>query len=101
MEQTVDVKILSYKSPQRYAVWRTLMAAQSELRKTIPGFAMRITEIKELGEMEKYTAVVILPSLLVDDQLVCIGRFPKKEEAAGWLREATARRKAGQVSGSP
>ncbi len=91
-EPAIQIKILSYKSPQRYAVRRTLMAAQNELRKTVPDFKATITEIKDLREMEKFTAVVILPSLMVDDKLVCIGRFPKKAEVIGWLREALQKR---------
>lgn len=84
----VNVKILSYKSPQRYAVNRTLQAARNELRKTYPNFELAITEVKELDEMLKTTQVVILPSLVVNDKLVCIGRFPKKEEVIRWLQEA-------------
>ena len=82
----INVKILSYKSPQRYVVKRTLMAAKSELRKIYPELEIAVTEVKELSEMEKYTAVVILPSLVVDEKLVCIGRFPKKEEVISWLQ---------------
>jgi hypothetical protein len=84
----INVKILSYKSPQRFAVRRTLFAAQNELRKTHPELEIVITEVKELTEMEKYTAVVIMPSLLVNEKLVCVGRFPHKNEVTGWLREA-------------
>jgi hypothetical protein len=84
----VQIKILSYKSPQRYAVKRTLMAAQAELQKMYPDFAICMTEIKELSEMEKYTAVVILPSLVVNEKLVCVGRFPKKDEVIAWLHDA-------------
>jgi len=42
--------------------------------------SLSITEVKELSEMEKHTAVLILPSLVVRDKLVCVGRFPKKDE---------------------
>jgi hypothetical protein len=84
----IDVKILSYKSPQRFAVKRTLSAAQNELRKTHPDIEIAIIEVKELSEMEKYTAVVILPSLIVNEKLVCVGRFPHKDEVTGWLQEA-------------
>ncbi len=86
----IQIKILSYKSPQRYAVKRTLMAAQNELRRSVPHLEIDITEVKDLSEMEKYTQVVILPSLVVNDRLVCIGRFPKKDEVVSWLREAVA-----------
>lgn len=64
------------------------MAAQNELRKTRPDIEVAVTEVKELFEMEKYTAVVILPSLAVNGKLVCVGRFPNKDEIVGWLQEA-------------
>jgi len=84
----INVKILSYKSPQRYAVKRTLIAAHNELLKTHPDIEIALTEVKELSEMEMYTAVVILPSLVVNGKLVCVGCFPKKDELVGWLRDA-------------
>ncbi len=85
---TVEVKILSYKRPQRYAVRRTLLAAEDELRDIYPDLEIAVSDVKELSEIEKYTAVVILPSLVVDEKLVCVGRFPKKAEVVGWLRLA-------------
>ena len=82
----INIKILSYKSPQRYAVRQTLLAARNELRKTYPDLELSITEVKELEEMEKYTYVVPYPSLVINEKLVCIGRFPKKDEVIGWLK---------------
>ena len=64
------------------------MAAQNELRKTYPELKIDISEVKELVEMEKYTAVVILPSLVVNEKLVCEGRFPSKQEVRIWLKNA-------------
>lgn len=84
----INVKILSYKNHQRYVVKRTLMTAQNELRKTCPDLEIAITEVKELSEIEKITQVVILPSLVVNEHLVCVGRFPHKDEIIGWLQEA-------------
>ena len=83
----IDVKILSYKSPQRYAVKRTLVAAESELRNTYAGLQISVFEVKEVPEMENYTAVLILPSLVVNEKLVCVGRFPKKDEIIGWIKQ--------------
>ena len=83
----IEIKILSYKSPQRYAVRQTLIGARNELRKTHPNLEISISEIKNLAEMEEYTDVVIYPSLVINDQLVCIGRFPKKDEVIGWLQQ--------------
>ena len=84
----INVKILSYKSPQRYAVKRTLMTAQSALQKISPELEVVVTEVKTVFEMEEYTPVLILPSLVVNEKLVCVGRFPKKEEVIRWLQEA-------------
>jgi hypothetical protein len=84
----IHIKILSYKSPQRYAVKQALRAAQYELQKTHPELEITVEEVKALEEMEKYTAVVILPSLVVNEKLVCVGRFPKKDEVVCWLQEA-------------
>jgi hypothetical protein len=84
----IEIKILSYKSPQRYAVRQTLLGARNELRKTHPNVEISISEVKILAEMEEYTDVVIYPSLVINNQLVCIGRFPKKDEVIGWLQQA-------------
>ena len=87
----INVKVLSYRTPQRYAVKRTLVAAQSALLKEYPDLKVSVTEVKELSEIEKITPVVILPSLVVNEKLVCVGRFPHKDETIGWLREALHR----------
>lgn len=83
----IRVKILSYKSPQRYAVNRTLLSAQNELRKLHPDLEIAVTEIKAVDEMLVYTPVLILPSLVINEKLVCVGRFPKKEEVLKWLQQ--------------
>jgi hypothetical protein len=84
----INLKILSYKSPQRHAVRRIIVAAQNSLRKEYPDLEVNVTEIKDLFEIEEITPVVILPSLMVNEKLVCVGRFPHKDEMVGWLREA-------------
>jgi len=84
----VSVKILSYKRPQRYAVRQTLLAARNVLRKPYPDFDFEIVEVKTIEGMEQYTQVLILPSLVVNEKLVCVGRFPKKDEVVQWLQQA-------------
>ncbi len=84
----IYVKILSYKRPQRYAVNRTLQAAAEDVRDIYPGVEIKVTDVKELSQMEKYTDVLILPSLVVNEKLVCVGRFPKKGEVVAWLQQA-------------
>ena len=84
----INIKILSYKSPQRYAVRQTLIGARNELRKTYPNLEISINDVKTLEEMEEYTYVVPYPSLVINEKLVCIGRFPKKDEVIEWLQQA-------------
>jgi hypothetical protein len=36
----------------------------------------------------RYTPVTVYPSLVINERLVCVGRFPKKEEVLSWLRDA-------------
>ncbi len=83
----ISVKILGYKSPQRYAIQRTVVAAQIELHKAHPDLEVTITEVKELEEILRYTPVFVFPSLAINEKLVCVGRFPKKEEVVQWLQE--------------
>ena len=87
-EMKVNVKILAYKSPQRYAVRRAVIAAREELCRQSPALEVDIEEVNLREEIEAYTPVVIYPSLVVNDSLVCKGRFPRKDEIVGWLRQA-------------
>ncbi len=88
--QPLEITILSYKTPQRYAMRRTVQAAYNELLKTCPDIQIQVTEIKEVQEILRYTQVLILPSLGVNGKLVCVGRFPKKSETLGWFQNAIA-----------
>jgi len=84
----ISVKILGTKSPQRYAVRRAVLAAWNELLHEHPGLELDILELKELLEIQRYTQVFVYPSLVVNEQLVCVGRFPSKDENLIWLRQA-------------
>jgi hypothetical protein len=84
----IGVKILGTKTPQRYAVRRAVVAAQAAMGLEHPDLLVDISEVKDLAEIEKVTPVFIYPSLLVNDKLVCVGRFPKKGEIVIWLQQA-------------
>jgi disulfide oxidoreductase YuzD len=84
----IGIKILGTKSPQRYAVRRTVVAAQAALRVEYPDLLVEISEVRDLAEIEKITPVFIYPSLVVNDRLVCVGRFPRKSEILIWLQQA-------------
>jgi disulfide oxidoreductase YuzD len=84
----IGVKILGSKTPQRYAIWRAVLAAQSALCMEYPDLLVDITEVRDLVEIEKVTPVFIYPSLIVNDRLVCVGRFPRKDEILVWFQQA-------------
>jgi hypothetical protein len=83
----IRVKILGTKSPQRYAVRRAVLAAQKSLADDHPGQDLEIAEVRDMQEIQRYTAVFIYPSLVINDKLVCVGRFPKSGEILAWFRQ--------------
>lgn len=72
----VNVKILGLKKTQRYTVRRAVLVAQNDLDQEIPDLEVKIMEVKTSLEMQQYTAVIVYPSLVIDETLVCVGRFP-------------------------
>jgi hypothetical protein len=86
--RAIDVKILSLGAPERYAVRRLVMAAQNELQAGLPGLELRIMEVDDSSEIGKYASVLVLPTLVIDERVVCSGQFPSKEAVAAWLRAA-------------
>ena len=84
----LNIKILGLQYPERYAVRRLVMAAHQELVLHYPGLEVEITEVMDPGEIGKYAFVLILPTLVINENVVCSGRFPAREEVTGWLRAA-------------
>ncbi len=83
--KTISVRILGYKKSQRYAIWRALTQAQKVFEKTNPEFSLDVQEITTAAEMLRFTPVIAFPSLMLQEKLVCVGRFPAKEEILAWL----------------
>ncbi len=83
--QIIPVKILSSKRSQRYSVSRAMIQAKSAFEKEHPEFELELTQVTTSQEILKYTPVFAYPSLMIGDKLVCVGRFPKKDEIISWL----------------
>jgi hypothetical protein len=77
------LQILGYHSAQRYAVRQTVVAAQRILQNEYPELTIVITELKGWVDIEKYTPVLSAPSLVVNEKLECVGRFPSNQEVLG------------------
>lgn len=84
----IQVKILSLQYPERYALMRIVQAALAELRVEIPHLEAAISESSDPVQIGKYALVLVLPTLVIDEKVVCSGRFPAKDEVRVWLRQA-------------
>jgi hypothetical protein len=84
----INVKVLGLGDPERYAVRRLVVAAQQELLAHTPNLELKITEVNEASEIGKYAHVLVLPTLVINEKVVCSGRFPDREEVIHWLNEA-------------
>jgi Thioredoxin domain len=84
----LNIKILSLGDPERYAVRRMVTAVQHELQTIDPKLQMNITEVNDAGQIGRFASVLVLPTLVINEKVVCSGRFPTREEIARWLLEA-------------
>lgn len=91
-KKIIPVKILGYKRSQRYSISRTLMPAQVAFEKEHPQYELDVQEVRTAEEMLQFTPVIAFPSLMISDKLVCIGRFPTKQEILNWLEKEVQQR---------
>jgi hypothetical protein len=84
----LTVKILSLGAPERYAVRRMVTAAYQDLLEQYPNLEISISEVIEAAEIGKVAYTLVLPTLVINEQVVSTGRFPGREEVRGWLRQA-------------
>jgi hypothetical protein len=94
----LSVKILSLNYPERYVVRRLVTAVHQELLAESKPLELVITEVSDPGEIGKYAFVLILPTLVINERVVCSGRFPVKEEITNWLLEAAEEREQTTIS---
>ena len=82
------VKILSLGTPERYAVRRMVTVAYQELLLESPHLEIQVIEVSEAVEIVKVAFTLVLPTLIINDKVVCTGRFPSTQEVTDWLRAA-------------
>jgi hypothetical protein len=86
----IAIKILSLQYPERYAVRRLVASAQQELQQEFPHLEVEISEVADPSQIGRYARVLVLPTLVINEIVVCTGRQPTKEEVSGWLMEAAS-----------
>jgi hypothetical protein len=84
----LELIILGYHSAQRYAIRQTIAAAQRDIKNEYPDLRISIKELKDWAHIERYTPVLSAPCLVVNEKLVCVGRFPSRQEVLLWMRNA-------------
>jgi hypothetical protein len=84
----MEIKILCYRTPVCYSVWRVVQQAISELSPQFPQVEIKISMIKDSTEIAKYTHNLLLPSLVIDEKLVSAGRIPGKADVTAWIQTA-------------
>lgn len=82
------VKILSLGAPERYAVRRMVTAVQHDFQAVDPQLQISISEIIDADQIGRYASVLVLPTLVINEKVVCSGRFPNREEIVRWLQQA-------------
>lgn len=86
----MKIKILCYRTPVCYSVWRVVQQAISQLSPQFPDVQFDVVTIKDSNEIIKYTHNLLLPSLVINEKLVSAGYIPTEKEILGWLQVALA-----------
>ncbi|OGN72172.1 MAG: hypothetical protein A2X25_00465 [Chloroflexi bacterium GWB2_49_20] len=86
----MEIKILCYRTPVCYSVWRVVQQAINQLSPQFPDADITINMIKDSTEIAKYTHNLLLPSLVINEKLICSGHIPSNEEVVAWLQVALA-----------
>jgi hypothetical protein len=89
----LSVKILGMQYPERYVVRRLVTAAQQELASQSLPMEIEIAEVTDPGEIGRYAYVLVLPTLVINERVVCSGRFPSRQEVTSWLLKAVEEEK--------
>jgi hypothetical protein len=86
----MEIKILCYRTPVCYAVWRVVQQAIDHLSPQFPEVEMHITMVKDTTEIARYTHNLLLPSLVINEKLVCAGHIPCQADVISYLQLALA-----------
>lgn len=86
----MNIKILCYRNPVCYSVWRIVQHAIEQLAPQFPEVDFRISMIRDSSEIAKYTHNLVLPSVVINEKLVCSGHIPSRKEIITCLQVALA-----------
>lgn len=84
----INIKILCYRNPVCYSVWRVVQHVVDCLSPRFPEAIFQISMIKDSSQIAKYTHNLVLPSIVIDEKLICSGYIPNQQEVLSWLQLA-------------
>jgi len=82
------IKILSLGAPERYAIRRMVTAILQEFKVNNPHLEMTICEVSDADQIGRYASFLVMPTLVINEKVVCSGRYPTRAEVVNWLLEA-------------
>ena len=80
----MDIKILGSGCPKCKRLAQLAHAAADEV-----GVEATFTKVTEMDKILAYD-VMSTPALVIDEAVKSSGRIPRKDEIAGWIRQAQA-----------
>jgi hypothetical protein len=84
----LTIKILSLGTPERYAIRRMVTAILQEFQSNNPHLGMTICEVSDADQIGRYASVLVMPTLVINEKVVCSGRYPTRAEVVNWFHEA-------------
>lgn len=78
----MEIKVLGKGCPKCERLEKLAHEAAAEL-----GIEASFVHVRDMDAILAYD-IVSTPALVIDEQVVCSGRLPSKQEIAGWLAEA-------------
>jgi len=83
----LSVKVLGPGCAKCYSLERATRAALEQLLSEKPDLEATLIHVENLEEISRYP-VLFTPALVVNEEVVCAGRIPKKDEILQWYRKA-------------
>ncbi|PWH14151.1 MAG: redox-active disulfide protein 2 [Anaerolineae bacterium] len=83
----LSVKVLGPGCAKCYSLERSARAALEQLLSEKPDLEATLIHVENLEEISRYP-VLFTPALVVNEEVVCAGRIPKKDEILQWYRKA-------------
>jgi hypothetical protein len=85
----LEVKILGPGCPRCYSLERNAQAALETIVQELPGLKVSLIQLPEPMSFLDFQ-IFRLPGLVVNGEVVCSGRVPKRDEILAWYQSALA-----------